>query len=99
MQLKAEILGNLDVQEGEMLRLAVTLRREADDRRIFDTAAKLIGTDVMPSEEQVREFVDNRRHYEEMIRRMNIVNQRACVSRMVLDDNRTVGYMSRDEPL
>lgn len=81
------------------MRLAVTLRREADDRGVFDTVAEQIDSDAVPSEEQVQEFVDNRRYYEKMIRRMSIVNQRAYVSRIVLDDNRTVGYMSRDEPL
>lgn len=98
-QLKAEIPGSLDASEAELLQLAVTLRREADDRRIWDMAVKLIDTDVIPTEEQIQEFVENRQYYEGMIQRMNIMGQFSYVSRMVLDDNLTIGYMCRDEGL
>ncbi|MBQ6583390.1 MAG: DUF2185 domain-containing protein [Mogibacterium sp.] len=98
-QMKAEIPGRFDVTEEELLSLAVTLRREADDKKIWDSAIGQIDSEAEQSEASILQFVSNRQYYESMIRRKLLFGQFAYVSRRILDEKWNVGYMNRDEGL
>ena len=75
----------LDVTEEEMLKLAVSLRTSADDKRIWDASVQKIDTDTEPDKAAVEEFVSNRRYYEATRNRKELLAKTAYVSRKVYE--------------
>ncbi len=88
----------LDAGEDEMLRLAVCLRINADDKRIWDASPDKIDTDALPGEEEIAGFLSNRQYYEPSIRRRELIGKYCVVSKKVTRDGFKVGFMLRDEP-
>ncbi|MBO4637043.1 MAG: DUF2185 domain-containing protein [Clostridiales bacterium] len=93
-----EVSTFLDVEESDMLRLAVCLRCNADDRRIWDSAIDRIVSDVIPDEHTVTEFIDHRKYYEPSIIRREILGKLCIVSKKITRDGWKVGFMLREEP-
>ena len=93
-----EIKTYIDVTKEELLNLAVILRKNADDKLIWDKAIGSIETDEIPAEAEIAEFKSNERFYEEMIRRKALMGKLAVVSKRITEDGYRVGYMKREEP-
>lgn len=88
----------LSATEADLLRLAVLLKRNADDKDLFDVSIEEIDTDNEPKAEEVATFLEERKNHEAMIKRRELLTQKACVSRMIVDEGCQVGYMVREEP-
>ena len=89
---------SINITEQEMLNLAVILRKEADDKKIFDKAIDMIDSDIKVSEDDIAEFRNNEKYYSKIIERRNLFNRKAIVSAMILREGYKVGYMLRFEP-
>ena len=89
---------SIEAPEADLLKLAVCLRCNADDKRVWDSAIDLIDSDNAPDEEAVAGFLKNREYYEPSIRRKEILGRLCVVSKKVTRDGWKVGFMMREEP-
>ncbi len=92
-----EVKTCIEVSEDVMFQLAVILKNEADNKRIWDASIEKINTDNEIVEEKINEFKNNKKYYKEMRRRKELFNLSAYVSKKVFEDGWKVGYMCRDE--
>ena len=93
-----EIKTALDVTESDMLKLAVCLRCNADDKRIWDSALDLIDSDQVPDETAISEFLSNRQYCEPSIRRKEILGKLCVVSKRITREGWKPGVMLREDP-
>ncbi len=98
-KLEKELQEKLDVSQDELLELAVILKNNADENRIWDSAVGSLPTDIKPDASEIRQFLDNRSFYEPMLKRKALLMKNAYVSRAILDEGWKPGYIVRDEPL
>lgn len=89
---------HLDVTKDDMLRLAVKLKMNADEKKAWNESIERIDSDTEPSEEAVTEFIDNMKYYENSIETKKMFNKLAVVSKRILEDGYKVGYMRRVAP-
>ena len=89
---------SLEASESDLLKLAVCLRCNADDKRIWDSAIDLIDSDYDPDEVTVNGFLKNREYYEPSIRRKEILGKLCVVSKKVTQEGWKVGFMMREDP-
>lgn len=92
-----EVETALETNEEELLQLAASLRCNADDKRMWDAPIEEIDTDTTPSAESMRTFLDTKQFLEPSIRRRQLLEKLAVVSRQITEGHWRVGYMSRDE--
>lgn len=92
-----EIKSYIDVTEDEVLSLAIALRNEADDKRIWDEDIEKIDTDSEPNNAKIKEFLSNAHYYDDMKERKALLGQIAYVSKKIMDEGWKIGYMCRDE--
>lgn len=92
-----EINTYIDVEEEDILRLAVLLRNEADDMRIWDANIEKINSDFSPTTDKINEFVSNAHYYDDMRERKNLLGKMAYVSKKLMDEGWKIGYMCREE--
>ena len=93
-----EINTAIEVAEKDLFNLAVILKSEADDKRIWDANIDKINTDVEITDEKITEFQNSKQYMELMINKMNILNnQTAYLSKKIIEEGWKVGYMYRDE--
>jgi len=92
-----EVKTSIDVQDEEILKLAVFLRYELDDRKIWDVKLDdiIINKDI--TVEQVSEFRNNEHYYQGMINRKKMWGMYCYVSKRIIEDGWKVGYMVREE--
>ena len=95
--LAKEIQTHLDINEEELLKFAVYLRCNSDDKKIWDSAIDMIENDTLPDEDTVAEFLDHRKYYEPSIRRKEIMNKLCVVSKKITREGWKVGFMLREE--
>ena len=93
-----EVKTFIDVPDSELLDLAVLLRNNADDKRIWDKAIDKIDTDGVPTDKAREEFIKNAEAYMPMIERKYLMSKFAVVSRKIIREGYNVGYMVREEP-
>lgn len=89
---------HLDIGQTDMLKLAAALTREADDKKIWDSAIDRIHVDIEIADDELREFCGREQHYAVMRNRMHICNLSAVVSKEIVEKGWKVGYMERSEP-
>ena len=89
---------SINITEQEMLNLAVILKKEADDKRIFDKGINKIDSDINVSADDIAEFQNNEKSYAKIIEGRRLFNLNAIVSAKILRDGYKVGYMLRYEP-
>lgn len=94
-----EIKSSIDVTKEEALSLAVMLRNEADDKRIWDENIEKINTDSKPDNATIEEFLSRAHYYDDMIERKALLGKVAYVSKKILDEGWKIGYMCRDEAI
>lgn len=95
--LAKEVQTFLEIDKSDLLKLAVCLRCNADDKKIWDAALDSIESDILPDESTEAEFLDNRKYYEPSIRRKEIMGKLCVVSKKVTRDGWKVGFMLREE--
>lgn len=77
--------------------MAIALRNEADDKRIWDEDIEKIDTDSEPNNAKIKEFLSNAHYYDDMKERKALLGQIAYVSKKIMDEGWKIGYMCRDE--
>lgn len=92
-----EINTYLDVSDEDILSLAVVLRNEADDNRVWDENIEKLNTDLEPGADKIDEFVSNSHYYDDMRERKYLLGQVAYVSKKIMDEGWKIGYMCREE--
>ena len=95
--LAKEIQTHLDINEEELLKFAVYLRCNSDDKKIWDSSIDMIENDTLPDEDTVAEFLDHRKYCEPSIRRKEIMNKLCVVSKKITREGWKVGFMLREE--
>ena len=89
---------SINTTEQEMLNLVVILKKEADDKRIFDKGINKIDSDINVSADDIAEFQNDKKSYSRIIERKKLLNLKAIVSAEILREGYKVGYMLRFEP-
>ena len=87
----------LDVEEADLLKLAVYLRLVADEKRVWDAALDKLESDFEADEEAVKEFLALRKYCEPSIRRKELMSKLCVVSKKVTREGWKVGFMMREE--
>ncbi len=98
-KLVKEVKLNLDVNEKDIFELAVILRNEADDNKVWGASIESINTDVEVSDEKRNEFQQNKKMYAAIRNKKMILNLNSYVSKKVTEEGWRVGYMERNEPV
>lgn len=93
-----EVKTFIDVPEEEILKLAVFLRYEMDDRKIWDANIDDIDCTKDITIDQISEFQGNAHFYQGMINRKKLYGKFCYVSTKITDEGWKVGYMVREEP-
>lgn len=88
----------IEITEEELLELAVLLTENADDKRIWDEDIRTLETDSRPEKKAVKLFVEQKKYYEPMIERRNLISKTAIVSKRVREEGFKIGYGMRSEP-
>jgi hypothetical protein len=88
----------IDVPEEEILKLAVFLRCEMDDKRIWDSNIDDIVHSTDITADKISEFKGKARFYQKMITRKKLWRMSCYVSKRITDEGWKVGYMIREEP-
>lgn len=94
-ELVAQVDSTLEAEGDELLLLAVCLRHNADDKRLWDADVEGIATDTPPNAAMVAEFLENRSFCEPSIRRRALLSKLAVVSKRVTEGHCKVGFMRR----
>lgn len=93
-----EVKTFIDVPKEEILKLAVFLRYETDDRKIWDAKIDDIVWSKGVTAGQISEFQGNAHFYQDMINRKKLLGMFCYVSKKITDEGWKVGYMVREEP-
>ena len=94
-----EVQTSIEVAENELFNLAVILKNEADDKRIWDGSIDKVNTDIEINDEKITEFKNSEKYMEPIKNRMKLLNQTAYISKKVLEEGWKIGYMRRDEAM
>lgn len=86
----------LDVEDSELLALAVNMRMNFDDKKVFDASIDKIDVDLIPNQKNIEEFLEHKSFYEPSIIRRDLMDKLCVVSKKVTRDGWKVGYMLRD---
>lgn len=89
----------LDVNNDDIIKFAVALKKQMDDKHNWDASIDLINPNEEPTEEEINEFINEKEDFEEPEQSMEILYKYAYVSRKILDEGYKVGLMRREEPL
>lgn len=92
-----EIKTYLDVTKEELLDLAVLLKKEGEDKDIWDGDIDSIDTDGEVTDEERETFISHAEAYANTIKYKKMLPMACYVSKKILDEGWKVGYMSRDE--
>lgn len=92
-----EVNSFIDVEESELFKLAVMLKNEADDKRLWDTSIDRINTDIEVNQEQIERFKESEEDMIEIKNRFDILHKMAYVSNKIIQDGWKVGFMYREE--
>lgn len=96
-KLVKEVKAFIEAPEDEILHLAVLLRNEMDDKKIWDAKIDDINTNAGITAFQISEFKNNGCHYEGFINKKKMWGMYAYVSGKITDEGWKVGYMVRGE--
>ena len=89
----------LEVNEKEILYLAVLLAKNADGNKVWDDDIRKLDCEGTPDEESVEVFLSLKDAFEPMIERKNMMGQIVMVSKKVREGGYKIGYGVRDEPV
>ena len=88
----------IEAEEKELLNLAVSFKKNADEKRVWDEDITMIENDTFPDEKALEEFVSHQKDYEPIRERILLLSKTAIVSKKVREGNWMIGYGMRSEP-
>ncbi len=94
-----ELQTSIKVEENELFNLAVILKNEADDKKIWNASIDKINTNAEINDEKIKEFQDAEKYSKPIKNRFKLLNKTAYLSKKLLEEGWKVGYMRRDEPV
>lgn len=89
---------SIKVSKDKMLELAIILKYEADDKRIFNDSIDKIDSDAKISKDKVNEFKKEKESFAKLRARKELFNLKALVSTKITKEGYKVGYMLRNNP-
>lgn len=88
----------VEAEEKDLLHLAVALKKNADDKRLWDEDIRLIENETFPDKKAVEEFISHKDDYKPIRERMIFLSKTVIVSKKVREGNWMIGYGMRSEP-
>lgn len=82
----------------DILELAIILKNEADDKKIFDASINKITTDIKIEDYKITDFENNKKNYEVLRSRKKMFSLQAYVSKKITKEGWKIGYMIKNEP-
>lgn len=96
--LAAELPVELKASEDDLLALATILKNNADNNNLWDADVESIITDTLPYNDEIQNFLNSKKNYEQLIQRKKFLSKDALVSGMIFKEGWKVGYMKHEEP-
>ena len=93
-----EIVHFIDAYPDQLLKLAVLLTENADEKKIWDSYIRDLASDDTPDDRSVEMFLDSKKYYIPMIERKKLWKMTAIVSKKVREEGWKIGYGMRDKP-
>ena len=94
-----EIQTSIEISEDELFKLAVILKKEAEDKDIWNESIDKINTDVEITKEEITKFQASEQYMEPTKNRLKLLNKTAYLSKKILEEGWKIGYMRRDKPV
>ncbi len=94
-----EIETSIEISADELFKLAVILKKEAEDKDIWDESIDKINTDVEITEEEITKFQASEQYMKPTRNRINLLNKMAYLSKKVSEEGWKIGYMCREEAM
>jgi len=88
----------IDADDKELLNLAVLLKKNADDKEIWDEDIRSIDCEGVPDDRSMEEFLSLKEAHEHMRKLKNMLGKTAIVSKKVREEGWKIGYGMREEP-
>ncbi len=85
--------------ETELFTLAVLLKDQADDKKLWNADLTSINTDIQLHNDKCNQFRRNQKNYAVLKNKFMILNSRSYVSKKITKEGWKVGYMERSEPM
>ncbi len=89
----------IEIEENELFSLAVILKNEADDNKIWDASIDKINTDIEANDEQIERFKKSEEDMRLIKNRFETLYKMAYVSNRIIEDGWKVGFMYREQAL
>ncbi len=97
-KLVKEISCTSSYDKSDIFKLAVMLKKEADDMELFDADIAIAAGDSNVCDSTIAEFKSHEKYYDKARNRKNILSCYAYVSKMITQDVYKVGCMERFQP-
>ncbi len=88
----------IDTDPDQLLRLAVSLTENADEKKIWDTDIRNFTGDDIPDDQSVKIFLESKKYYMPMIERKKLWEMTAIVSKKVRAEGWKISYGVRGKP-
>lgn len=88
----------VDADADQLLKLAVFLTENADEKKIWDADIRNFAGDDMPDDQSVEMFLESKKYYIPMIERKKLWEMTAIVSKKVREEGWKISYGMREEP-
>lgn len=98
-KLVKEVHTELKATETELFTLAVLLKDQADDKKLWNADLTSINTDIQLHNDKCNQFRRNQKNYAALKNKFMILNSRSYVSKKITKEGWKVGYMERSEPM
>lgn len=89
----------IDADKEDILRFAVMLKKQMDDKSNWDDSIDIINPNEEPTNDEIEEFKNEEEDFDEQNEMKDNLYKYAFVSRKILDNGYKVGLMRREEPL
>lgn len=93
-----EINHVIDADTNQLLKLAVLLTENADEKKIWDANIRDLASDDIPDDQLVEKFLDSKKYYMPMVERKKLWGMTAIVSKKIREEGCKISYGMRDKP-
>lgn len=88
----------INAPKDEILKFAVLLKKETDDKNNWDADINKLDTNALITSGEVNIFKNKAKDFERAKNRSKIMPKMAYVSKKILEENYKIGYLRRDDP-
>ena len=89
----------IKAKKDDILKFATLLKKQMDDKNIWDDNIEKIDTSKAPTKKEIDEFKKAEKEFTSIKNRFSMLHKIAYVSRKISDEGYKVGYMCKEEPL